>query len=534
MATNRIESSGTLARTTLLLTPLQLVLRLAEAAFPLFLAAWFGSSAETDVYVFAATVFTFAGALVFAAYRDSALIPILTDLRLRRPQDLPPVTGSLVTHTTLVAAGWGALVSAAVASWFLVRYPPPLQQLALALIPPLALHLVGVALSFLLTALLNASHRFLAAPLASALGMGTTLLLLAATRNDLGVRAIPWAQLAGELVSVAALLAFMVARARLRFRPSLRLPDPVRRFLRQMPAHLGGQAITRLNPLVDQLFAGLATAAGGTTLLKLSGDVAGGPTALLQASLLPVLLSHLSEHFARGQLPSFRRQVRRTALTVFLLLVLVAGALVLLRGPALRLLYLRGQMTPAAVEAMQPILVAHLLGLPGFGVLLVLARAHIAAGNTRIMVSMGALNAGLNLVLNALLIAPLGLAGIALATSLTNSVVAAVFWWRLRPVLGASGGGGLGLTEHPRGDDAQDLHLDPAGVRPGVELLDRPLARGRAQPLSGHGILQQPQHGHGHRLDVGRTAGQQQPLARAQHLGHAPDVEGDHRLAEGH
>jgi putative peptidoglycan lipid II flippase len=330
------------------------------------------------------------------------------------------------------------LVAAAVAIWFLVRYPPPLQTLALALIPALALHLVLVALSFLLTALLNASHRFLAAPLASALAMGTTLAVLAATRTPFGVRAIPWAQLAGELVSVAALLVFLVTRAGLRFRPSLRLPDPVRRFLRQMPAHLGGQAITRLNPLVDQLFAGLAAAAGGTTLLKLSGDVAGGPTALLQAALLPVLLSHLSEHVAHGDLLSFRRQVRRTAATVFLVMAAVTAGLVLLRGPALRLLYLRGAMTPAAVEAMQPILVAHVAGLPGFGVLLVLARAHIAAGNTRIMVSMGALNAGMNLALNALLVGPLGLPGIALATSVTNALVAVVFWVRLRPLLSAN------------------------------------------------------------------------------------------------
>ena len=446
MAIENQQPGRTLARTTLLLTPLQLVLRLAEAAFPLFLAAWFGSSAETDVYVFAATVFSFAGALVFAAYRDSALIPILTELRLRRPQELPPVTGSLLTHTTLVAAGWGVLVAAAVAVWFLVRYPPPLQTVALALIPPLAIHLVMVALSFLLTALLNASHRFLAAPLASALGMGTTLVVLAATRTTFGVRAIPWAQLVGELISVVSLLVFLVTRAGLRFRPSLRLPDAVRRFLRQMPAHLGGQAITRLNPMVDQLFAGLVAAAGGTTLLKLSGDVAGGPTALLQAALLPVLLSHLSEHVTRGDLPGFRRQVRRTTLTVFLVMAAVAAGLVLLRGPALRLLYLRGQMTPDAVEAMQPILVAHVSGLPGFGVLLVLARAHIAAGNTRIMVSMGALNAGMNLVLNALLVGPLGLPGIALATSVTNALVAVVFWVRLRPLLSESSRGGLSLT----------------------------------------------------------------------------------------
>ena len=421
-----------LARTALLLTPLQLTLRLGEAVFPLFLAAWFGSSAQTDVYVFAATLFTFAGALVFAAYRDSALIPILTDLRLHRPGELPEVVGALLVHTALVAAGWGLLVAGAAWLWFQARYAPPLQELAGSLILPLTLHLVAVALSFLLTAVLNAQRRFMAAPVGAALGMGTTLGLLALGRVRHGVVAIAWAQLAGELVAVVTLLLLTRLAAGVRLRFTRRLPDPVRRFAAQMPAHLGGQAITRLNPLVDQLFAQLVPLAGGTTLLKLAGDVPGGPSSLLQAALLPVLLSHLSEDFARGERARFRRSVHRALAAVVSLLAIVALAMALFRRPLLRLLYLRGEMTIQAVEAMSPILLTALVGLPGFGALLVLARAHIAAGNTRIMVSMGALNAGTNVILNAVLVSPLGLSGITLATSLTNLLVAVVFWFRLR------------------------------------------------------------------------------------------------------
>jgi peptidoglycan biosynthesis protein MviN/MurJ (putative lipid II flippase) len=65
-----------------------------------------------------------------------------------------------------------------------------------------------------------------------------------------------------------------------------------------------------------------------------------------------------------------------------------------------------------------------------FGALLVLARAHVAAQNSAIMVGMGLLNAGLNAALNVALAPSMGLEGIALSTSCTSAVVAAVFWAR--------------------------------------------------------------------------------------------------------
>jgi putative peptidoglycan lipid II flippase len=106
-----------------------------------------------------------------------------------------------------------------------------------------------------------------------------------------------------------------------------------------------------------------------------------------------------------------------------------------LRGPLTRLVFLHGAMDAAAVAEMTALLPWYLVGLLPFGLLLVLARAHIALQNSRIMMSMGLLNAATNLVLDVALVGPLGLRGVALATSVTHAVVALAMWWRLRPQL---------------------------------------------------------------------------------------------------
>ena len=51
--------------------------------------------------------------------------------------------------------------------------------------------------------------------------------------------------------------------------------------------------------------------------------------------------------------------------------------------------------------------------------------------NSRIMVSMGLLNAVLNVVFDVLFAKAIGLKGIALATSCVHLTVAIVFWFRL-------------------------------------------------------------------------------------------------------
>ena len=133
---------------------------------------------------------------------------------------------------------------------------------------------------------------------------------------------------------------------------SLRLPDPVRRFLRQMPAHLGGQAITRLNPLVDQLFAGLRRRRRGHDVAEADGRrrrradlaAAGGAAAGAAVATCP-------RTSPGGELRRFRRHGA----------ALAAGRRAdpgrwwprrwsCCAGRCCELLYLRGAMTPDDID----------------------------------------------------------------------------------------------------------------------------------------------------------------------------------------
>src|SRR5262249_56283539 len=92
-----------LLRESLGLLPAQIVLRGVEGLFPLLLAYWFGRSRDTDVLMFACAWFTLAGSVLFTAFYDSALIPILVDMRLHRPAAVPRFLGSILAHTLAAA-----------------------------------------------------------------------------------------------------------------------------------------------------------------------------------------------------------------------------------------------------------------------------------------------------------------------------------------------------------------------------------------------------------------------------------------------
>jgi putative peptidoglycan lipid II flippase len=243
------------------------------------------------------------------------------------------------------------------------------------------------------------------------------------------VRIIPIATLAGDLVALAVLSALARRNLSTSLAPNLDRPEPVLRILRLVRLETIGTVITRINPLVDQLMAGLAGVVGGGTLVRYASDVASLPNSLLQATLFPALLTRLARE---ADAPSrFASTVRRVLVAVVALLAVVTALLGLVRRPLCTLLFSHGAMDAGGVTRIADILPWALAGVAPFGVLLVLARAHVARQNSRIMPAMGLLNAALNATLNLLFVGKLGLSGIAFSTSVTYLVVATVFWARL-------------------------------------------------------------------------------------------------------
>jgi len=415
----------------------QVVFRAGDGALPLLLAAWFGRSSATDVYYFAWAAFAFAGSLVFGVFQDSAVVPILTELRIRGAHDMAArVRGSLLAHTLVVGGALSAVIGMVAVGTFATRYDGPDLALAARMVPLFCLYLVALAVRTFFVAVLNAEHRYLAHPIAGAASVATTIGIIAGFHRSAGIIVVPAAALAGELVSIGILGQLTMGSLGLRIPLTLERPEPVRRFAKLVASEAGGGALTRINPVVDQLMAGFAGVLGGGTLLRYSGDVSSVLTSLLQMSLLPVLLSVLSDEAAHsGRDGPFRATVHRSLAWACVLLGAASALVFVVRGPLLRFVFLRGAMDAAGVDRMIEILPYHLAGVAPFGALLVLARAHVALKNSRIMISMGLLNAAMNLVFDLALVKPLGLRGLALSTSLTHLVVAVVFFVRLDPAL---------------------------------------------------------------------------------------------------
>jgi len=428
-----IEKKRSIVATSLWLLPAQIIFRAGEALLPLLLAAWFGRSRETDTYYFTWAIFAFAGALIFTAFQDSALVPIYAEVKRNDREGVSRFLGSLLAHTWLYGGALAVAIGLIAAGYFRIRYSSDPYSLAVALkmVPPFSALLVTMATRTFFTCLLNAEHKYFVAPLASSFSVIIQLTLIFFLRHSLGVLSIPLGSLLGEAVALFVLFAALKTMVGASFRFSLERTEPMIRWATLVAWEVGGSAVSRVNPVVDQLMAGLAGVIGGGTLLRYSMDVASLPTSLLSASLLTVLLSHLSEFYAEGKTEVIRRTVLRSMLAVTLLMTGICMLIWLVRVPLFRFVFLRGEMDAQGVDRMITILPYLLVGMPGFGVLLLLVRAHIALLNSRIMFGMGILNAVANVVLNIFLVRFIGLEGIALSTSLVNTIVAIVFYVRL-------------------------------------------------------------------------------------------------------
>ena len=414
-----------LARTALALLPLQVVLRGGEALLPPLLAASFGRSEATDLYFVLAAAFVFASSIVTGAFQDSGAIPVLIEVSASDPGQLHRVAGALLGYTLAVSSAIG-LATAAIASVALASRG---SSLAYELVAAMALGTVATGVRAFFVGLLNSRAAFRAHPIASGLGMALTWAVILLGRRPLGVRVVPWAMLAGEGLAILILSEMARRVVGRRVAPNLEQSAAIRRIFNLIRFEITGSFITRINPLIDQLMARMAGVTGGGTLVRYSGDVASLPTSLLQATLFPALLTRLSHEAPRPR--EFFATLRRTLLTVLALEAGLGVAMATFRGPLCALVWGHGAMDAGGVGRIAAILPWALAGAAPFAALLVLARAHVALQNSRIMPSMGVLNSALNALFNALFVGHLGLAGIALSTSLTYLIVAIVFWVRL-------------------------------------------------------------------------------------------------------
>lgn len=425
-----------MGRTALLLVPIAIASRGAAFLVPVAIAAWFGVSATIDAWFWALAFPTFTLVLAGTSL-GTAATPALAEVRSQAPERLPVFLGGLLVWSGLAALALGGLLCL-LAPLYLrhaSEFDPATQRLAATFLWELLPFAVLTTAGMVLRVGCEVYGRFTGVALTPVLRAGVVLAVTGLSLPLLGPHALALGLVTGEAVQLLWWLWLLGRAGGIWPRLTLALDPAVRRVGRDLAPILGGEMLVALNIVVDIAFAGTLPAEGSVATLEYADRARVIPQTLLHSTLAMVAFATWANLRAAGRQQDARRAVDQALRWTLVLAAPVLAGMFIGRYVLIGLLFERGAFSADDTARVASVLGIYLPGvLPNLlGILAV--RAHIIERNLMLVFWLGIASMLGNAVLNALLIGPLGLEGLALATTLNMLLIPALYIAALRPLV---------------------------------------------------------------------------------------------------
>jgi putative peptidoglycan lipid II flippase len=305
----------------------------------------------------------------------------------------------------------------------------------------LAIHLFYALLPYVVlggvasqcTAVLNSRERFVLPALAPAIIPVALIAATMALREWLGI----WALVLGTVAGAAFYAGLVASRMKLHgYSFQLRwygYSHAFRELARQYVALLASSVLASAGLLVDQGMAAML-AAGSLATLVYGGRFVGIAVTLLAGAVSSAAAPYFSRLAAEQDWAGCRASLRAWAMRTALISTPVALAFVLGAHLLVRITLQHGAFTRSDTAAVSPVLAMYAIQIPFFAVSRVFYRFVIAMRRTDLVLYCGFINLVLDVALNIVLMHWMGVAGIALATSLwsVSTFLFLGYWaWRL-------------------------------------------------------------------------------------------------------
>lgn len=417
------------------------VVRDAALAFAL------GTSMPMDAFSVAFLIPNLFRRLFSEGALSAAFLPVFTGLDEQGDRQAAQRLANLAI--TLLVAILAALVLAGegvILVWHALGDPSPRLGLTLGLTAVMLPFAIGICLVGLLQAILNVRGHFAmpaAAPaLLNVLVIAAAVLAAPLVGDSKVARVyVVAASVLAASVAMVAVQVPMLRRHGLHYRPAWDLASPhLRQVASLMLPMMLGLGVVQLNVLMDRVIAlGLSGSIGADgraiTEFHLLGRTIAYPMRQGAASVMyyaqhlyqlpmgvfvvaigtaifPALSRHAHHGDHRGLAETLNRGLR---VATFIALPCTVG-LMLVAEPLVRVMFERGRFSPDDTPRVAMLTCVYTAGLAGYAALHLVTRAFFALKETRLPVKLSAAAAGLNLVLNLVLIWPFGVQGLALAT----------------------------------------------------------------------------------------------------------------------
>ena len=423
---------------SLIVASMTMLSRILGLVRDVVIATLFGAGSHADAFFVAFKIPNFLRRLFAEGAFNQAFVPVLAEMSQQDNQQLlramvSQVAGSLLmvlsvlTVIALVAAPVLALV-------FAPGFAADANKLGLTadMLRITFPYLLLISMTGFLGSLLNHAQRFVIPALTPIL-LNVSLITAAlwlAPQMTVPVMALAWGVLAAGILQLALQLPF-VAQLGLLVRPRLGFSNArVKQVMKLMLPAMFGVSVAQINLLLDTVLASLLQS-GSVSWLYYSDRLMELPLGVFGIAIATVILPGLSQRHASKSPQAFSDTLDWALRMVLLVGVPAALALGLLAEPLVATLFHYGAMGDQDVLFSAASLRAYALGLLFFMLIKVLAPGYFARQDMKTPVRIGIWAMASNMLLNLLLVWQFAHVGLAMATSLSALLNAALLGWGL-------------------------------------------------------------------------------------------------------
>jgi putative peptidoglycan lipid II flippase len=431
-ATKKYFDGAPLARiagATVTIGALTAVARSTTVAREVVSAGAFGTADVLDAYLIAYAIPVYLLGAVAGSFQ-SAFVPRYIALRQDQGDGAADRLAGDSLAAMLLGLGAVTLILAAVARLLLpviaVSFGPAKTELALRLLYVMVPAVFLGAVPIVYSAWLNALERFRVPALLPGVGPLIAVAALIALGPRFGIYALAGGTVAGAAVEVLVVAAAARAAGHRLPLPGLKGTADLAAVAREFWPLLLGTLLFSSTTLVDQIMAA-SLLPGSIAALGFGSRVTALVIAVAGVGVATSVLPAFSRLVADRDWPTLVRTLVQYGAIVVVLAALISAVVVYFSEPLTGLLFERGNFTSGDTALVARVQGYFALQLPFFLLSLVLVRLLSSLTMSRTVLVITAFNTVLNAVLNYVLMQQMGVAGIALSTTLVHLLSTLLF-----------------------------------------------------------------------------------------------------------
>lgn len=385
---------------------------------PFFIAAWFGVSEETDAFFFAYGLILFLSG-IFAPVVESVIVPYIAEAR-SKDEDVGKFVGSILGISgagLFVLTVLLILVIKPILS-VITRFDEQTLRLVYQLLIETAPLIILLVWTSVLAGALNTYKKFAFPAISPAFRAVVNLVIIFAFKDIYGVHSIALGYVVGELIRLAVLLIVTKRLDLFKLRLSFQLNPKLVEFLKTASYQITGMVAVGFNPIVDKIMASWL-GEGSVSVLYYADRLYMIPVTFLATGLMATLLSHWSGRYYESGQQRLKQDVNKAVKVVGFITLPIMLVLILFHQPIAKLAFGRGAFAQDRLSEVGWVWVCYLFGLIPYMIGSLFFRAHLALKNTKALMRYCFYAVFLNISLNYILMKPLKVRGIALATTFT-------------------------------------------------------------------------------------------------------------------